>query len=328
MTPYRPRLYLLVEGQTEEAFANDVLIPHLATRGIDVFVQAVLTSRSHRSKGGGKWAHYKNHLARWMGQNSGPECSFSLVMDLYGRPKDLPSVPVGQSGAALARAIEESISRDIGDRRLIPYLQCHEFEALLFSDLSVLAPLVEERDRAAFAALQASTAHLAPETIDDGPETAPSKRLSAAIHNYDKVTHGSLGVSTLGIERIRARCPHFARWLQSLEELPLTPVWTDLHRLATASGIDVARAREHVGAVHTAVLERGESWSLPVLSSGSSQLVLLWLEDARSLQVAFASSGDARCMMSVQGEKREEAFSQERIGQWWAWLLRGGRELP
>lgn len=54
MIPYRPRLYLLVEGQTEEAFANDVLIPHLAQRGTDVFVQAVLTSRSRRSKGGGK----------------------------------------------------------------------------------------------------------------------------------------------------------------------------------------------------------------------------------------------------------------------------------
>lgn len=206
-----------------------------------------------------------------MGQNPGSECSFSLVMDLYGLPKDLPSVPVGPKGVELARAIEESISRDIDDRRLIPYLQFHEFEALLFSDLSVLAPLVEERDQDAFAALQASTAHLAPETIDDGPEMAPSKRLRAAIHNYDKVTHGPLGVSTLGIERSRARCPHFARWLWSLEELPLSPVWPELDRLAAASGIDVASAREHVSAVHAAVLERGERWSLPVMSSESSR---------------------------------------------------------
>ena len=68
MTPYRPRLYLLVEGQTEEAFANDVLIPHLATRGIDVFVQAVLTSRSHRSKGGGKWS--RSRPFPWVAQTA------------------------------------------------------------------------------------------------------------------------------------------------------------------------------------------------------------------------------------------------------------------
>ena len=129
--------------------------------------------------------------------------STALVSVSQASRPDLPSVSTGPRGVDLARAIEARISENIGDRRLIPYVQCHEFESLLFTDLSVLTPVVTARDLA-FEALRIATERIPPEEVNDHPETAPSKRLQAAIHDYDKVTHGPLG-----LDRIRKRCPHF-----------------------------------------------------------------------------------------------------------------------
>jgi hypothetical protein len=47
--------------------------------------------------------------------------------------------------------------------------------------------------------------------------TAPSKRLRAAFTSYQKPLHGPLAVSAIGIDRIRAVCPHLHRWLALLE---------------------------------------------------------------------------------------------------------------
>jgi hypothetical protein len=328
VTPYRPRLYLLVEGQTEEAFARDVLIPHLAALGVDVFVQAVLTNRSRGIKGGGKWAHYKNHLSRWMGEHSGRDCRFSLVLDLYGRPRDLPLSASGLGGVALALAIEESIAADIADRRLIPYVQCHEFEAVLFTDLSVLQPLVDEQDLPALEALSAATAATPPEEVDDHPESAPSKRLVAAIRNYDKLTHGPLAASTLGLDRIRSRCPHFDRWLRSLEALPVEPLWPDLARLAGANGSLAASGRSALVAAHGAVVRSGESWVLPRASAqASDRLIFEWSEDTRSVSL-IVGPDDLPCRASSPGGTRERGFENLMFGQWWRWLLQGGHDLP
>jgi hypothetical protein len=47
--------------------------------------------------------------------------------------------------------------------------------------------------------------------------TAPSKQLRAAFASYQKPLHGPLAVSAIGIDRIRAVCPHFDHWLGRLE---------------------------------------------------------------------------------------------------------------
>ena len=62
-------------------------------------------------------------------------------------------------------------------------------------------------------------AHPTPEDIDDGPMTAPSKRLLDVFAAYQKPLHGPLAVSAIGIDRIRAVCPHFHRWLEHVEAL-------------------------------------------------------------------------------------------------------------
>jgi hypothetical protein len=307
VTPYRPRLYLLVEGQTEEIFAHDLLIPHLSELGIDVFVQVVLTNRARGIKGGGKWIHYKNHLSRWMKQHAGQDCRFSLILDLYGRPRDLPEPTPGLRSVELAWAIEDSISANMGDRRLIPYVQCHEFETLLFTDLSVLQPLVAEQDLPALEALRAATADIPPEEVNDRPESAPSKRLEAALHDYDKVTHGPLGTAALGLGKIRARCPHFDRWLRKLEALPVEPVWPELERLAVGVRFNVEPARAALVGIHEAVVRSGEPWALPVVSvQAPDRLVLLWSEGNRSVSVSVSPREPSSCSATSAGGTRGE----------------------
>ncbi|MGF6883177.1 hypothetical protein ABH933_002704 [Nocardia sp. GP40] len=57
-----------------------------------------------------------------------------------------------------------------------------------------------------------------PELINNDPATAPSKRLLRYQPGYVKVTEGPLAVAELGIDAIRAQCPHTDAWLAKLVE--------------------------------------------------------------------------------------------------------------
>ncbi|WP_428261636.1 DUF4276 family protein [Haliangium sp.] len=58
-----------------------------------------------------------------------------------------------------------------------------------------------------------------PEHIDEGAETAPSKRLLKLFPGYDKPSFGSLVSQQIGLEAIRRECPHFSQWVARLESL-------------------------------------------------------------------------------------------------------------
>jgi hypothetical protein len=58
-----------------------------------------------------------------------------------------------------------------------------------------------------------------PEDINDGLRTAPSKRILAVMPGYQKTFHGPLIACDIGLEPIRAACPHFDGWLKAIESL-------------------------------------------------------------------------------------------------------------
>ena len=60
-----------------------------------------------------------------------------------------------------------------------------------------------------------------PELIDDGQQTAPSKRIIAQFPQYNdlKTTVGTQMAERIGLEDIRSNCPHFNAWLDRLEKL-------------------------------------------------------------------------------------------------------------
>ena len=59
-----------------------------------------------------------------------------------------------------------------------------------------------------------------PEEINDSPVTHPSKRVEALVPGYEKPLLGALAVLEIGLEAIRAECPHFREWLERLEAWP------------------------------------------------------------------------------------------------------------
>ncbi|MCU0798023.1 MAG: DUF4276 family protein, partial [Akkermansiaceae bacterium] len=68
-------------------------------------------------------------------------------------------------------------------------------------------------------ALQNEVAHLLPEEINDGPHTAPSKRIIRHLPLYErsKVRVGAVAAAAIGLPTLRAKCPHFDHWITRLE---------------------------------------------------------------------------------------------------------------
>lgn len=220
------RVYAVVEGQTEEQFARHVLRPHLINVGVDLRVQIVQTSVDPRTgakvSGGGHWRHWRRDLLRLLREQPA-DVRVTTFHDLYGLPGDFPGMAkLGRMADTRSRvaALEQAMKDDVGDDRLIPYLQRHEFEALLFADLTPLRSLLYAQT--GLEALQREVAGLLPEDINDGSETAPSKRLIRYLgqeYRSAKAAFGQLVTETTGLSRIREACPRFNDWITSLEGL-------------------------------------------------------------------------------------------------------------
>jgi hypothetical protein len=219
------RLYVVVEGQTEESFVKQVLAPHLQQVDVWAATMVVETSRDtfgRKRRGGGRWKQWARDLARLMRQQSGHDVRFTTMFDLYGLPDDFPELDVHgavRDTSLRASLLEAAMGRSVGDHRFVPYLQRHEFEALVLAALDSLAKLLEdvEEDVAGIASLRELLRHVTPEDIDDGTMTAPSKRLEAAVPTYRKTVHGPLAVWAAGLPLLRSRCPRFDAWLRKLE---------------------------------------------------------------------------------------------------------------
>lgn len=146
------------------------------------------------------------------------------MFDLYGLPADFPGyVSSAQMTDPYARVryLESQLEAAVGDHRLIAYLQLHEFEALLLSDPSKFDwQYIEHADRIK-RLIELSDSYPSPEEINDGTETAPSKRIVTQIpeYRYQKAAAGPEIARQIGISTMRERCPHFAEWLAKLEAL-------------------------------------------------------------------------------------------------------------
>jgi hypothetical protein len=222
------RLNVLAEGQTEEAFVNEVLAPHLADFSVVASVRCVTTHRDRRRpdvvhRGGlPDYGKARRDLQRWMAEDG--SASFTTMFDLYALPGDFPGYEIAArltDPYDRVRTLESAMAADIGDWRLIPYIQLHEFEALLFTDPAKLDWEYLEHPRPIARLVELASRYDSPELIDDGAETAPSKRIIAEIPEYafQKASVGPQIARQIGIVRLRERCPHFSRWVERLQSL-------------------------------------------------------------------------------------------------------------
>lgn len=219
------RLYVFCEGPTEESFVDNLLVGHFAAR--DVIAKPLIlpgkagsTSRQHK----GGWTSYakaRRFIRLTMDQMHADDTWFTTMLDLYALPGDFPPVAAdtARSGEARVAALEAAFHDDICTDQLwrfTPYLQLHEYEALLLADPAALLRLYPDRQDA-IALLRQDIGDLAPEAVNEGPETAPSKRILRHLPEYAKVLAGTLVAMEIGLPTLRTRCPHFDAWMTELE---------------------------------------------------------------------------------------------------------------
>ena len=221
------RLNFIVEGQTEERFVNNVLRDYLADLSIYASAHCVTTRRDRRARhlthrgGLTTYKHARDDIRRWMGEDGSGGARFTTMFDLHRLPTDFPAyADAARKDDPYARVhiLETALSHEIGDTRFIPYIQLHEFEALLFADLQKLVTQFPE-NRAEIKRLVEATTGLSPELVNDGSETAPSKRITGAIPEYArrKASAGPIVAANIGLPVLQSRCRHFRQWLERLE---------------------------------------------------------------------------------------------------------------
>ena len=221
------RLHFVVEGQTEETFVNQTLVPHLAHMSIVSDARCVATSRKggvkHRG-GVNNYGQVKSDVSRWMREDRNEDARFTTMFDLYRLPADFPgqeSTSLLQDPRQRVKYIESALKKDIGDWRFIPYIQLHEFEALLLSDPQKLGAQFHDCEDGIRRLANMVSRFSSPELIDDGIETAPSKRIISEIPEYSgaKASAGPIVANHIGLNALRASCRHFGEWLDKLERL-------------------------------------------------------------------------------------------------------------
>lgn len=213
------RLIVICEGPTEQEFCNVVLAPHLERFDIEAVAPVV-----KKSNGGiVPWTSLRPQVMNHLRENG---AVVTMLIDYYGI-KNRYNFPGWEESLGIVNKHErihfliEKMKEDIPEElryRFIPYIQLHEFEGLLFSDIMAFKEFFEESEANLNDIESAMAQFDTPEDINNSPATAPSKRLIAAIPGYDKIVNGSMLAESMGIEKIRSKCPLFNEWIDTLEK--------------------------------------------------------------------------------------------------------------
>lgn len=230
------RLLVHVEGQTEETFVNELLRPHLLSLGYSSVSARLLGNARLRERRGGikAWTSVKDDICRHLISDKG--CIATTMVDYYALPatgvKAWPGRELAntQQHMLKAQVVQDAMAQDINDtltapihqERFVPFVVMHEFEALLFSDCSAFARGIN-RPALGPAFQKIRDAFPTPESINDSPMTAPSKRVEALIPGYEKPFLGVLAALEIGLQHMRLECPHFSNWLGKLEAIGQNP---------------------------------------------------------------------------------------------------------
>ncbi len=207
------RLAVSVEGQTEEAFINAMFVPHLQSFGVVAHPVLLGHARNRRASGGN--VTMESLVAEIVHLMRSFDAVTTLV-DFYGF-----SGKEENSADDLEHLIRDKVEEKIGwqGSRLVPYIQRHEFESLLFSDVDgfLIVPSITTLSLRRLHDIRSE--FNSPEDINDSTSTAPARRIAGAFPRYHKRFHGPLIAEKIGIDKIRSECPRFNLWLERLERL-------------------------------------------------------------------------------------------------------------
>lgn len=214
------RVYIICEGQTEESFVNQLLLPYFIQQNI--LVQAPLIGKPGHKGGNVNLPRLLTDLGKILNADRSAYCT--TLFDYYGLASDFPGKAEADQQndlvkknevihTALHKAVEDKLGAEVASR-FIPYIQMYEFEALLFSD----PELMEDKLKAkGFVAIRESFD--SPEHINNSPQTAPSKRILTLHSTYNKVLNGSILAQNITLDIIRKECLLFDAWLSKINNL-------------------------------------------------------------------------------------------------------------
>lgn len=213
------RLIFIVEGETEKEFVENLLVPQFNSEFGIYDITCFITKRSHG--GVSKYSYIKEDILRVVNES---DVIVTTMFDFYMIPKDTPGYPNEDSKMSHLQQVElmeESMYNDVlescNGRRIhfLPYLELHEFEAMLFSsDAGINEYFNDEANMKLFNSILKSFPN--PEDIDNGPMTALSKRMEKIIPDYEKPLYGNCMAMAIGLDVIKDKCPHFKDWMDRL----------------------------------------------------------------------------------------------------------------
>ena len=213
-------LHILCEGQTEDVVTANVLEPHFAALGVWVSRSIFTTKRVAGGpdfKGGiSGWPKLEREVRLLLRDSS--TTVLTTMFDYYAFPPDAPGMADRPRGSPHDRVlhVESALVKTIGSKRFLPNLVLHEIEAWVLADCTRLGQVMGdggpavELDRAV-------RLESGPEMVNDGVDTAPSKRIVSAYPQYTKTVDGPCVIADAGLDSIRSSCPHMNDWLREVE---------------------------------------------------------------------------------------------------------------
>jgi hypothetical protein len=136
------RLFIVCEGLTEVNFVQEVIRPQIEARVVGRVVMAPPNLQGYRS-----YADPAKFIRKLLNV---PGASVTTLIDLFKLPADFPGLAEPQNERnpyARVEYLGKRFFEDVADAHFWPHLQLHEFEALLFADLTCLADIIRAGKR-------------------------------------------------------------------------------------------------------------------------------------------------------------------------------------
>lgn len=216
------KVLILVEGQTEEQFIKKYLAEYYITKQIYFYPTIINTKKilqGPNHKGGvTSYTQVKNDLIKLFNDTSAN--IITTMIDYFKLPDDFPGFTENPHRVPIDKVLylEDAFSRDINKQRFIPNIMLHEFESLLFTERDKLISILGNSQEVISSVDEILNYYPNPEDINEGTDTAPSKRLERINLKYKKILYSNYFFEEVPISKLRERCPHFNNWLSKIEE--------------------------------------------------------------------------------------------------------------
>ena len=211
------KVIIIVEGQTEEEFVNESLRPWLNNHSI-YDVRAIKIRTSQTGKGGSaNYQKFKNDVSRLLNQQN--DVLITSLIDFFRLPTSFPGYEEALRIPNVERRVEfleNALAEEINSERFLPYIQLHEFEALLFTRIAGFKALPDLGLKEIAEIKTVMELYPNPELINDNPTTAPSKRLEQIYPGYKKVLHGNFIILENTFQSLLEKCPRFRNWVECI----------------------------------------------------------------------------------------------------------------